>query len=116
MRAKGLQEGVLSRGQPYHVSRNGYLSAFEVNCQIAGADDRLSRREVSRVAQRDSDARQQLVHTKRLRQVVVRAEVQGRDLLCFLAAGRKHDDRCSRAVANSTNYLSPVDVGEPQVQ
>ncbi len=69
-----------------------------------------------RVAQRDAHPRMQLRHAEGLGQVVVRARVEGLDLLPLLRARRQHDDRAaasSRAVARID--VDTVAIGQPEV-
>ena len=68
------------------------------------------------MAQGDADARQQLPDAEGLRQVVVRAGVEGLDLVALLPAGGEHDDGHARPLAQPAGDLDAVQVGKPEVE
>ena len=65
---------------------------------------------------RHSDPREELFGAKRLRDVIVGAEIEGRDLVRFTAARRQDNDRHRRFAANTTGDFSAFDVGQTQIQ
>ena len=79
-------------------------------------DRRVRRRACARVAQGHPHARQQLVHAEGLRQVVVGAGVERRDLVVLAAAGRDHDDRHAAPLADPPRQIDAVAVGQAEVQ
>ena len=68
------------------------------------------------VTESNTDARQQFVDTKRLRQVVIRAEVQGRDLLSFRAADGEDDYRRVTPLADTADDFRTLHVGQAEVE
>jgi hypothetical protein len=58
---------------------------------------------------------EQLAHPERLGDVVVGAAVERVDLLALLDAGREHDDRHRRPLAEVLDDFQSVQVGQPEV-
>src|SRR5215472_1279419 len=88
--------------------------AGEVDHEVADVDDRLIRRGAYPPG-RCAQPGEQLVHAERFRDVVVRAGVEGVDLLRLLAARRQHDDRRCRPAADTSDDIGAVHVGQAEV-
>ena len=67
-------------------------------------------------AQRDANPRQQLLGTERFRDVVIGAEIERADLVCFATARRQHDDRHRRRLADARADFGAVEIGQAEIQ
>jgi hypothetical protein len=63
-----------------------------------------------------SDAREQLAGAERLDDVIVCAELQADHSICFLAAGRQHDDRRRGGAAQLARDVEAVHARQPEVE
>ena len=69
-----------------------------------------------RAPHRRPRSREQLLHAERLRDVVVGARVERRDLVGLRFAHRQHDHRHVAERAHPPDHLGAVDVGQPEVE
>jgi hypothetical protein len=77
----------------------------------------LRRRAHARRAPEDGPhARDELVHAEGLGDVVVRAGVEGGDLVGLALAHRQHDDRNVVPAAQARDHLEPVDSGQSEIE
>jgi hypothetical protein len=67
--------------------------SHEIDREVARLEDRPLALLLQPVAERGTDAGDELVHAERLRHVVVRTEVERLDLAALVAAAGEHDDR-----------------------
>jgi hypothetical protein len=89
----------------------------EVDLQIGDADEAVGgRTRGGGVAQGDPHPGQELVQAEGLGQVVVRAEVEGGDLVPLLAAGGEDDDGGLVVLADAPDHGQAVDARQPQVE
>ena len=65
--------------------------------------------------QRGAQAREELTHAERLRDVVVGAGVERHDLLRILVPGREHDDRDRGPAPEAVHDFDAVDAGQAEV-
>ena len=103
--------GVSRTSSPFRVTRLAARSTVK----SVGLDDclLLARRGS---AERRPQAGEQLVHSERLRHVVVRAGVERLDLGALRLAHRQDDDRNTRPPAKSADHFDAVDSGEPEIE
>src|SRR5262245_11347498 len=87
----------------------------EVDREVRGLDDGLLLGRCSS-AQGGAESREQLVHSERLRHVVVGAGVERRDLVAFPFAHREDDDRDRGPAAEAADHVDAVDSGEAEVE
>ena len=69
-----------------------------------------------RPPQERADATAELADRERLRDVVVRAELQPEDLVELVVARRQHDDRDGALGPQPPAHLEPVDAGQHDVE
>ena len=69
-----------------------------------------------RCAERGAQAREQLVHAERLRDVVVGAAVERHHLVALPRASRQHDDRRAAPAAQALDHVVAVHVRQAEVQ
>ncbi len=93
------------------------LPPLEVDDELAAGNARLRAGSGTRyVPEGNADTRKKLVDSERLRHVVVRAEIERVHLVGLAAARRENDDRSARVLADATDHLEAVAVGQVQVQ
>jgi hypothetical protein len=114
-----LQQVPLGRRQPdARVPRRpvaGYALGGQVHRQVTERDARLLLRR--RAAPHGSaHPGEQLIDPERLGHVVVRARVEGLDLVGGIGAARQHDDRHRRPPAQPLDYRHAVHVGQAEVE
>jgi hypothetical protein len=112
------EEVELLRSQLDLVVSDEHLATTRVDEEIAVADlvalvDAAIRR---RPPEHALDARDELTRIERLRQVVVRADLEPDDLVDVLVARREHQDRDVGALADAAADLDPVHVRQVQVE
>ena len=96
---------------------DGHLAPLEIRDQLAAVDPPLGPGLGPReVPQSDAHAGKELVDTERLGDVVVRAKVERVHLVALASAGREHDDRRARALADVADDLETVAVGKVEVK
>src|SRR5512138_407669 len=87
LRGKGGQQLKLRGRELFDVPfRGGNLQPLRVQYEVRGADDFAGRGHVVEAAEDDSYAGHQLFWAKRLRDVVVRAELQADQLVALIGA------------------------------
>ena len=87
----------------------------EIDAKVGRLDDREHLVSGLGPSQRGAQARQELAHAERLRDVVVGAGVERHDLLGVLVPGGEHDDRDRRPAAQAVHDLDAVDAGKPEI-
>ena len=99
------------------VSLPQHAPAVVVDRQVADAQPPVLAGLVGRhAAQRDANARQQLLRTKRLGDVVVGAQVERVHLVSLGAARRQHDDRHAEEARTRRQTSVPSRSGKPEVE
>ena len=88
------------------------MHEVELECAERQGFDRLG----SAVPDRGADARFELRHPERLRDIVIRSAVECGDLSIFAAVGREDDDRHVTPLADSPAHREPVDIREAEVE
>src|SRR4051794_8304038 len=112
------EEVELLRRELHLVVADAHLAPPGVDVQVAVLDDgALPLAPIGRRAAQDRpDARHELARVERLREVVVRADLEADDLVDVLVACGQHEDRHVGALANPLADLDAVDVREHQVE
>jgi hypothetical protein len=67
-------------------------------------------------AEKRADAAAELADRERLRDVVVRPELEAEDLVELVVAGREHDDRHRALGTEPLAHLEPVELGQHQIE
>ena len=106
------------------LGRRIHLDALDAQLVIGQVDDKVVVADLLDVllcaaaasAQDSLDARNDLLGLKRLRHVIVRAELQTEHLVERLALGREHDDRLFGRLADLAADLPAVEAGQHDIQ
>lgn len=94
------------------LSAHPDLAALKVDLEVSGPLQRLRTRcRAGQMPDGDADARQELADAERLGEVVIRAEVEGSDLVVLRAADGQNDDGGASAGADLADDLDSVEVG-----
>src|ERR1700731_2520533 len=92
-------------------------AAYQIDGEIAGSKHRPLAMDLQLVPQRRAHAGQQLVHSERLCQIIVGAEIERLDLARLVAAARQHDDRNAVvAAADYTQQIVALDVRQAKIE
>ena len=87
----------------------------EIDAHVSKTDDR--RFVVGRAAtQQRAGTRQQLADAERLRQVIVGAGVERRDLVVFLGTCRQHQNRDRRPAAQIADHVDAFAIGQAEIE
>src|SRR6185437_7066800 len=98
MRDQQAQEIVFLRRELHLLLAHGDDASDQVDGEIAGPEDRFLALLLQAMADRRANARQQLLHAERLRDVVIGSEVESLDLAGLVGPARQHDDGEGRAL------------------
>ena len=92
-------------------------AAHQIDAELIHVIDRPLPVHLQLVSQRGAHAGEKLVHSERLRHVVVGAKIQGRDLASLIAAtGEHHDRQALLAVTYPAQELQSVNIGEAKIE
>src|SRR6185312_7905006 len=108
------QQGVLVRGELHAFPADGDFAPLEIQPQLADLDDRVGRR--LSPPQRRTETGKQLVDAERLRDVVVGAGIERRDLLALVTDDGEHDDRNARPAPKLATDVRATRVRESKVE
>jgi hypothetical protein len=103
------------RREPYRAGRGGRLLRGEVDREALRLDHGRLRIGAAPPEGR-TEARQQLIHAERLGDVVIRADVQGHDLVALAGAGGQDDDGRGAPAAEAFDHVVPIHVGQPEIE
>ena len=110
------EEVELLRRQPHLAARLPHVARPALELDVAEAELLVVDPGRRRAAQDALHARRELAGRERLRDVVVRAELEPDDAVRLLAAGGQHDHREVRARADPAAELEPVRAREHHVE
>src|SRR5262249_8744106 len=114
---EGAQEIVFFRRKVHLLVADLDDAPDEIDGQITGPEYWPFTMDLKLVAQRGSHPRKQFVHSERLGDVIVGAEVQRLDLAGLVAAARQHDDRHALIpCAQRAQQFVSLDIGEPEIE
>ena len=104
--------GLSLTSSPCHVTRR----RGHIDLQSADTDDRRLALALHAVAQGRPQPGHEFAHPERLVDEVVRAEIEGGNLLGLPVAGREHDDGHIGPFAHTGDDVLAVDVRQPEIQ
>ncbi len=111
----GRQERELGGGQLHRLVASGDAHARHVQAQVPSPKE-LALSRTGMPAQDRAHAGHQLARAERLRDVVVRAELEADDPVGLVVASGEHDDRQLTGTTDGARHVQPVESRQPEIQ